>query len=472
MISPASPEAYDLLHQGSIALAQVEAAGMRIDTDYLDRTVKETNTEIKETEKKLMAGRVWREWRKRFGSKAEFDSDYQLGIILYDVLGTPNPVHAPSSTKERPRYSTDEAVLEKIDQKFVKEYLKLKKLKKVVNTYLNGLIKHVEGGYIHGSFNLNRVVTYRSSMSDPNLQNVPIRDPIQGKIIRQAYIPRDDHQLVEIDIGGAEVRVAACYHKDPTMLRYIRDGYDLHKDMAIECYRLPKMKDYGEGTKHLKAARQQAKALFVFAEFYGDYWRGVAPSMWDAIGRYHLKAPDGSGIYDWLATQGITRLGNLNPKEKPESDSFAKHIKDVEENFWGKRFPVYAKWKEDWLAQYKRRGWIKMHTGFVVQGVYKKNEIINSPIQGSSFHWLLWSVIQMVRELRKRKMRSRVVCQIHDSMVADVHKDELDDYLALAKDIMTVRAPVAWPWLVTELEVEAKISELGGNWHKLTERKL
>ena len=103
-----------------------------------------------------------------------------------------------------------------------------------------------------------------------------------------------------------------------------------------------------------------------------------------------------------------------------------------------------------------------MLTGFRVDGVHKRNDVINYPVQGAAFHVLLWSLIRLVKWLKKHKMRSVVVGQIHDSIVADVHHDELDEYLAAAKRIMTEDVRKAWPWIIIPLETEAEVGEL--NW--------
>ena len=111
-----------------------------------------------------------------------------------------------------------------------------------------------------------------------------------------------------------------------------------------------------------------------------------------------------------------------------------------------------------------------MKTGFVVQGVMRKNEIINYPIQGSAFHCLLWSLIRLRRQLRKHKMRSMVVGEIYDSMLLDVYKPELDVVMAMAKEIMVDKLREAWKWIITPLSVEAEVSET--NWHEKEEVEL
>ena len=115
--------------------------------------------------------------------------------------------------------------------------LRIRKLKKVRDTYLEGFLREQVNGYIHPFFNLHLVRTYRSSSDHPNFQNIPKRDKEAMNIVRRAIFPRPGHQLLELDYSGLEVRIAACYHKDKTMLRYIGDPHsDMHGDMAKQIF--------------------------------------------------------------------------------------------------------------------------------------------------------------------------------------------------------------------------------------------
>jgi DNA polymerase I-like protein with 3'-5' exonuclease and polymerase domains len=102
-----------------------------------------------------------------------------------------------------------------------------------------------------------------------------------------------------------------------------------------------------------------------------------------------------------------------------------------------------------------------------------KNQIINYPIQGSAFHCLLWSLIQIVqKELKKRKMKTIVVGQIHDSIIADVVEEELEEYLAMSNEVMTRRIIKDWPWIITPLEIEAEATPINGRWNEREEVNL
>jgi len=109
-----------------------------------------------------------------------------------------------------------------------------------------------------------------------------------------------------------------------------------------------------------------------------------------------------------------------------------------------------------------KQGWFDLLTGFRIAGVYGRNDVINYPVQGVAFHCLLWSLVRLVKWLKKNRMKTVIVGQIHDSIVADVHPDELDDFLAMAKRVMTGDIRKHWGWIIVPLEIEAESSET--NW--------
>ena len=155
--------------------------------------------------------------------------------------------------------------------------------------------------------------------------------------------------------------------------------------------------------------------------------------MWDSLAGEETVS--GQSVLQWLADRGIKELGITD--SEPRLGSFADHVKSVEHDFWQSRFRVYGQWKKDWYDAYCRRGYITLKTGFVCSGVMRKNEVINYPIQGSAFHCLLWSLNQLVmRELKRSKLKARVVGQIHDSIFSDVPNGEIEAYKELVLDVM------------------------------------
>lgn len=464
-VLPIKKRAFDLLHRGVIALAEVEGNGIRMDTEYLDQAIVDTEKKMKAITAELKESEVAKIWKRMFGRKMNFGSTDQLGKVLYDGMG-----YETDHMTEAGNYKVDETALSAIDHPFIGKYLQLKKLDKACGTYLKGLKREIVNGYIHPSFNLHFVKTYRSSSDSPNFQNIPIRNPEIGKLVRTAFVSRPGHHLVELDYSGIEVSIAACYHKDPVMYEYICDpAKDMHRDMAMECFcldedemRNPVDKEDG---KRIKTIRYCGKNMFVFPQFYGDWYISNAKALWEAIDTMKLTTRDGTCMRDYLVTQGITKLGDCDPQQKPRRNTFEKHLQEVEQSFWNDRFSVYGQWKKDWYEKYRKRGWFPMKTGFVCQGFLKRNEVINYPVQGAAFHCLLKSMTTLVLdEIPKRKMKTKIVGQIHDSIIADVPEEELQDYLALANQVMTKDLLEEWKWIIIPLEIEAEVCPLNGCW--------
>lgn len=448
-LAPATAAAYDLLHQGCLALSQVEQNGIRIDRGWLERAKCNVTEEIALREDEMRGDPLWKRWRRRYGAKANIGSRPQLGTLLFEELG-----YKSKRKTETGRHKTDAKALEAIDLPFVKAFLKVEKLKKLRGTYLLGIERECVGETLHPVFNLHTTVTYRSSCDSPNFQNLPIRDPESGQLIRRCFIPRPGRRLVEIDYVGIEVRVAACYNQDPRLIEYIRDpSKDMHRDMAAQCFMV-------EPEQVNKMLRYCAKNMYVFPEFYGSYWAQCATDLWEAIDHHDLTVED-RPLKEHLKEQGIRGLGkaeNTHPK------SFMAHIKKVEEDFWNRRFRVYAQWKREHYLRYQREGGANTLTGFRLEGYFGRNDIINYPIQGSAFHCLLASMIRIQRALKKRRMQTLLVGQIHDSLLADVPESEYEEYLQLARRIMTVDLMKRWEWINVPIEVEAEATPVDGAW--------
>jgi DNA polymerase-1 len=456
-MKPATPDAYRLLHHGCIALSNVETNGMRIDVEYLEKTSKQLYSRIKDMEEDLKSDKVFKIWRRQYGERTNLGSREQLGKILFDVLGHECLHRTPTG---RPKM--DATTMGAIDEPFVKTFVEMEQLKKIKNTFLSGIQKQTCDGFIHPSFNLHTVQTYRSSSDSPNFQNFPIRDRKAGELIRRCFIPRDGHRIVEIDYTGLEVRIAACYHKDPTMLEYIKDeSKDMHRDMAAECFKC-------EPEQVSKELRYCGKNMFVFPQFYGDFYVNNARALWESIDAMNHEV-DGVPMKEHLQQNGIHELGLCEPQEKPRPGTFEKHLQQVEKRFWNERFPTYGKWKKEWYRKYLKQGGFNTLTGFKIEGLLGRNDVINYPVQGSAFHCLLWSLIQLNKWLVKNKKRTKIVGQIHDSIVSDVHEDELDEFLQVAKTIMTQKIRNKFKWINVPLDVEAEITPINGSWFEKKE---
>ena len=461
-LKPVSPDGYWLFHYGSLELARVEANGIRIDVDYLKSALKRIEKKIKKKENKIKDGEVWQVWKKRFGLKSNLASHDQLATILFQEMEYKSDVKTATGKNK-----VDESTLEGLDIPFVKDYLSLFKLKKAGTTYLKGILRQTEDGFLHPVFNLHLVKTFRSSSDSPNFQNMPVRNPIVSKIVRKCFIAREGYQFGEIDFGSIEVRVAACYHKDPTMIKYIEDpSTDMHRDMAMQIFKLKE--------KHVdnKTHRYSAKNKFVFPQFYGDYYVSCAKHLWEDIEKLGMKGPDDEPLKEYLKYKSIYELGLCDPKEEPEANTFEHHLKKVENDFWNNRFKVYNQWKKDWWDRYQKKGMLSLLTGFEIRSILNRKEAINYPVQGAAFHCLLWSLIQLNRWLRSNKMKTMIIGQIHDSIVLDIYIPERDEVLGKAKEIMTKDILKHYSWIIVPFEVEAEISPEGTSWYDKQEVKI
>ncbi len=446
-------EGYRLLHDGVKTLADVEQNGIRIDMDYCHKANDILDGKMRKLSNKLSSTVLGKTWAKT-ESSPKYHNDTQLRRVLFDKLGLDSVRET-----EKGQSATDAASLEKIGLPGIRTLIQYRKCYKLRNTFLASIMRETVDGIMRPSFNMN-LVTYRSSSSNPNAQNIPRRDPIMEKWIRQAFVPRPGNLIGEIDYSNQEVRVGACYHEDPVMINYIKDPTkDMHRDMASELYKLPQ-----EAVS--KMTRHAAKNKFVFPQFYGDWWKTCAASLWESMDEMDLKRQDdGTPLRLHLQRKGIKRLESRKMiKKKPlDKSSFENHVWRIEDHFWNKRFAVYTEWKEDHFDKYCRRGYFDMLTGFRCSGIMNRKHVINYPVQGAAFHCLLWSMIRLNRWLKKNKMRTMIIGQVHDSMLLDIHPAELQIVLQKARQIMTEDIVKAWPWLIVPLGIEADVSNK--NWY-------
>lgn len=458
-MQPATRGAYRLFTEGLLALAKIEAVGLPVSAEKLKIADTEIRGQIRELEAKLREHPIYAMQRNRFHKDANLGSREQLASVLYGDL------RLPGATKSKNgKFKLDEDILDGILEtpdldESVRDYLTqfttLQKRNKLQSTYLTALSREVQNGRVHSFINLHIPTTYRGSVDSPNLNNLPTRNKLIAKYIKGAVCPRPGNVIVEIDYSALEVHIAACYHKDPTMLQYLESGYDMHSDMAAECFMLDKAWKQANPTT-AKELRTWTKNLFVFASFYGDYYASIALNLWNrglripaARARFVEKGITAPGVYRDPSTGKII--------ESTEPGTYVKHIKNVESDFWNKRFGVYNAWRRDWWSRYKSKGYFHTKTGFRVHGVWKRNEVINNPVQGSAFHCLLQSIIDIQKEIEQRRMGSRVIMEIHDSILAEVPEHEVEEYVEMATEVMTHRLRAKWPWICLDLKVEVEI---------------
>jgi DNA polymerase I-like protein with 3'-5' exonuclease and polymerase domains len=328
------------------------------------------------------------------------------------------------------------------------EYRKLSGLKEKIN----GILIETVDGILRCHFNLNLVRSQRSSSSNVNWQNFPKRDKESFKLARSGIIPRKGHQLGEVDYSGIEVRGAAMVTKDPSLIKYITDpSSDMHRDTSMDIFLL-------EQNQVTKKIRYLAKNAFVFASFYGSYFKQTAPDLYKRAMIENLD--DGTSLIKHLKKHGI------NTYEK-----FENHIQKVEDKFWNERFKVYNEWKNKTWEEYQNKGYVESLSGFRFIGLMKRNEVLNYPIQSISFHILLWSLIQINTISKREKWDSHIIGQIHDSIVTDLNPSELNHVISTIKKVMCEDVKKHFTWINVPLKAEIEIAGVDGSWYDMKEYK-
>ena len=456
MLNPKSSDAYRLLHDGVLALTNAEQAGIRVDTEYIEQKQRHLTRKINFLEDKFRSTAFYRHWEHSTKGTINIHSNAQLASFLYNKKKL-KPAYLTTSGQG----ATDEEALKQLNIPEIEILLQARKLKKVRDTYLEGFAREQVDGYIHPVFNLHLVRTFRSSSDSPNFQNIPKRDEEAMQICRQALYPRPGHQLLEVDFGSLEVRIAACYHKDENMLKYITDpSTDMHSDMTKQIFMLDTFDKSNPSHSFLRAA---VKNGFVFPEFYGDYYGNCANSMACGWGKLPQgKWSRGQGVN--LDTENFTLSDHLIAKGINSLEKFSDHIKSIESDFWRRRFPEYAAWKETWWRLYRKYGYIDLLTGFRCSGLMGKNDCINYPVQGAAFHCLLWSFIELDRLRREEEWDTRLIGQIHDAIIFDVHPDELDYIMKIVRYVTCKALPKAWKWIIVPLEIDAEVCGVDESW--------
>ena len=434
---PLLSRGYNLFHDGILALQKVENNGIVIDEDKIEENIQRLNKKITDIEIDINDCDEVKEY--------EGDFNYNSNKQLQDLLFTKLKYKHLKETKTG--YSVDADSLKnivKIHSSFLCEkIMEISKLKKIRDTYLAGIQRETVNGMLHNFFNLHTVQSYRGSSSAINFQNQPKHDKDAKFFIRSCFKARPGHFIGELDYGQLEVRVASAYSLDANLLLYVIDPeHDMHRDMAM--FLFFRNKD-DEELKTLDE-RQHTKNKFVFPQFYGDWYKACAESLWEAITKETKEHLRKNGIRNY--------------------DDFEKHVKKGEDKLWLEMFPDYNTWRNKKWKRYTKTGYIDIKTGFRAEGVFRKNQILNFPVQGSGFHMLLFSLIELQKYLEENNMKTKIIGQIHDSIVLDINPEEWPEVKRVAKEIMIDRVQEKWDFLKNILLlVEADIYKTDGSWY-------
>ena len=430
----------DLFHQGTLAFVDIERRGMRVDEEVLLRNIDTMNKKIDALEFAISECDEVKKWDKP--TTFDYNGD-DLKVLLYDVLKY--EVHKKTPTGLP---STDKEALERIIAQqgsiFLQMLLKLKHMKKIKDTYLEGIKRGMIDGRIHPNLNLHTVSTFRGSCSNPvNLQNVPKRSKIAKQMIRSTFVADEGMSIEELDGRSMEVNIGSCYHKDKNMIQYLTStASNMHTDVAYMTF-------LRDASTLLPKERNDTKQYMVFAEFYGDYYIQVAKNLWEHMGKEskeHLKS------------KGYATL-----------EEYTRLIKTVEDDFWNVRFKEYGKWRKDNIRDYNKRGYIDMYTGFRTATVMTKNQANNIAIQGSAFHCLLYLLIYIHGELKRKNMESFVIMHIHDSILINRHPGEEDLVHKIVQDGL-YKLKEDWKWIIVPLILDYEQTPVNGNWAQLEKK--
>ena len=390
-------------------LSEMETEGIKIDTSYLEKLDKEFEEDLEKLKKEIF---------KKSGEEFNLNSPKQLGEILFDKLKL---VSKPKKTKTG-QYSTSEEVLSSLanDHKIIEDILEWRSLDKLQNTYVKSLPNEVSSltNRVHSSFNQTVTTTGRLSSNNPNLQNIPIRTA-NGQKIRRAFIPRgSDYILMAADYSQIELRVIASMSNEENMIDAFVNNQDIHTMTASKIYNVDPE----------NVTREQ---------------RGNAKTV-------------NFGIIYGVSAFGLSQQTDLNRSES----------KVMIDNYF-LNYPGLKKYMSDQIDFARNNGYVETIMGRrrYLQNINSQNNMlrsssernaINAPIQGSAADIIKIAMININSELKKQSLKSKMLLQVHDELVFDVHKSEKDQI----KDIVKTTMESA-----VKLKVPLKIDlEFGKNW--------
>lgn len=343
--------------------------------------------------------------------------------------------------------------------------LAYKKLQKAKGTYLDDIERNIsfDDWRLHGEFWLNTTSTFRSSSTNPNMQNIPKHgDMINGvswktirKLLSRCDKTEKDFWLAEVDYDGAEVKVAGMLGGDKQMQEDLNNDLDLHSHWAIELFGLKGMSYKEVKAKYDDTYRFLAKNNFTFADIFGAIHKSIAAEMRK------------SEFYK----EYVYAIYNQRQIKNESFDTFFVTFSEEQvercQNARKERYPVYTAWQEGIVQKYYKEGYVENPFGFRRRYPLKRNEIINYPIQSTSFLLLLDSLISVEDETRKGNWRSKILSQVHDSAVPKIHKVEFGDYIDMVNQFMVDKPHL--PWTKT---VKMKTDwSFGLNWYNMISAK-
>lgn len=391
-------------------ITDMEFEGVRIDPAFLEAYSVELTDKIDALEQKIL---------HEVGVSFNIGSPKQVGEVLFDRLKIPYPGRKTKSGQ----YSTDEEILTDLSKNHpvAADILKYRGLSKLKSTYVDALPRMINPrtGRVHSSFNQALAATGRLSSNNPNLQNIPVRTP-EGAEVRKAFVPRDDqHILLAADYSQIELRIIAEISGDEAMLEAFLAGQDIHRATAARVFGVP------------------------FDEVTTEQ-------------RYRAKTVNFSIIYG----AGATNLSRqLDIKRAEAGELIAQYFK---------QYQGLKSYMENTVQQARDQGYVTtlmgrrrylrdIHSKSSLERSFAERMAVNTPIQGTAADMIKIAMVNIHRDLRAHNLQTKMIMQVHDELVFDVPKTELD----IVKPIIEERMSTAIP----ELKVPVLVGMgTGMNW--------
>ncbi len=390
-------------------LAAMELEGINLDVDFLKGLTSDLDKDINSLVSKIY---------EAAGEEFNIASPKQLGVILFEKM---NLVDKPKKTKTG-QYSTAEDVLSYLakDHEIIRDVLEYRGLAKLKSTYVDALPEQVESltGRVHTEYMQAVAATGRLSSNNPNLQNIPIRTE-RGRQVRKAFVPRnEDYILLAADYSQIELRIIAALSEEENMMEAFKNGEDIHASTAAKVFNVP----LEEVTKE---QRSNAKTVN-FGIIYG------------------------------VSAFGLSNQTDLSRKE----------AKDLIETYY-KTYPKLRNFMSEQINFARENGYVQTVLGrrrylnsinasnAIVRGAAERNAV-NAPIQGSAADIIKIAMISIYKRLEESNYKSKMLLQVHDELVFDIYKPELEEMKSMIKSEMESAYPLS-----VSLDVDLG---LGKNW--------
>ena len=388
-------------------LDSMEKYGICVKGEELKTYGEKLQVRIEELEKQIY---------EEAGGEFNINSPKQLGTILFEKMGL------PGGRKTKTGYSTAADILEKlaVEHPIVKDILEYRQLTKLKSTYADGLAAVIEAdGRIHSTFNQTITATGRISSTEPNLQNIPVRMEL-GRLIRKVFVPEEGYVFLDADYSQIELRVLAHMSGDETLIQAYREAQDIHRLTASQVFHVP----FEEVTS---LQRRNAKAVN-FGIVYGISSFGLSQDLSitrkeaaEYIEKYFETYPKIKGFLDGLVAEG---------KEKGYVTTM-----------FGRRRPIP-----------------ELKSGNFMQRSFGERVAMNSPIQGTAADIIKIAMNHVYKRIQQENLKSRLVLQVHDELLIETKKEELEIVSRILEEEMKGAAKLS-------VELEVDMHE-GSNWYE------